>query len=87
MTDWNPQDAMGMFRYIRFKMGHWTRISHPPDWVESATREYYYNYQDKYGQRPYDVEKVFVGDSLKYKVIYETVAQGEVSPKHYTKIK
>lgn len=87
MTDWDPKDAMGPLSYLKFKFRGWVHVNSVPEWVQEATRDYYRGYQDKYGQRPYDVSKDFFGDSLQYRVKYVTVAQGKVEPEYYVKIR
>jgi hypothetical protein len=44
-------------------------------------------YIEKYGHRPYDVEKVYTGDSLEYKIFYKAIAQGEIEEQYYVRIK
>lgn len=78
---------MGPVRYLLFKLRFWVKVSTFPDWVYEAEQDYYEGFLDKYGQRPYDKEKEFVGNSLRYKVKYVTVSQGQIQPTYYVKIK
>ncbi len=73
MTDWDPKDAMGSLSYLKFKLHGWVQLSSVPEWVQEAARDYDGGYQNKYGQRPYDMSKDFYGDSLPYRVKYEIV--------------
>ncbi|WP_152418849.1 hypothetical protein [Natronorubrum sulfidifaciens] len=88
MVDWNPRDEMGLLRYLKFKLGSWVQVSTLPEWVHKANAGYYEGYIEKYGQRPYNVEKIYTGNSLKYKIFYKTVgAPGRIEEEYYTKIK
>ncbi|WP_353635662.1 hypothetical protein ABSL23_17350 (plasmid) [Halobacterium sp. NMX12-1] len=88
MTEWNPRDEMGSLEYLKFKLGKWVEVTTLPDWVNEAHAGYYEGYIEKYGHRPYDVEKVYTGDNLKYKIVYKPGSrQGEVEDEYYTKIK
>lgn len=78
MVGWNPKDHMGFWRYLKFKRGKWVKVDSIPEWVFEANNGYYQGYIDKYGERPYGVEKVYRGNSLEYKIQYKTVTQGEV---------
>ena len=84
-TDWDPKDAMGLLSCLKFR--GWVHVNSVPEWVQEATRDYYRGYQNKYGQRPYDVSKDFSGDSLQYHIKYVTVSQGKVEPEYYVKIR
>ena len=88
MTDWNPKKQMSVWQYVKFKLGYWVQVDTLPQWVKNANEGYYEGYVDKYGCRPYDVEKVYTGDSLKYKVYYRTVSwPGGIKTEYYTRIK
>jgi len=87
MTDWNPKEKMGLLGYLKFKLGKWVRVSSPPNWVFEANDGYYEGYIEKYGRRPYDVEKIYVGDSLEYKIYYKTVGQGQIGEEYYARLK
>jgi hypothetical protein len=87
MVDWNPREEMSPLRYLKFKLRRWTRVSTVPKWVHEAGKEYYNGYQEKHGNRPYDVEKVFTGDSLRYRIYYKAVSQGKIEPVYYVRIK
>lgn len=71
MTEWNPREEMGPFWYLLFKMRLWVRVDTVPEWVDEASRVYFRGYQDKYGHRPYDEQKVFTGNSLRYKIEFD----------------
>jgi hypothetical protein len=89
MVEWDPRDVMGTIQYAKFKIGMWVEVDPPPSWVSNAADDYYRDYCDDYGHRPYDEEKAFIGHSLKYKVEYRN--QGEYGRKirriYYAKIK
>lgn len=87
MVDWNPRDHMSLWGYLIFKLGKWVRVKSLPEWVIDANDGYYEGYIDKYGQRPYDVEKVYTGGSLEYKIYYKTIGQGKIRDVYYTRIK
>jgi len=87
MVDWNPKEEMGFFQYIKFKLGRWVQVDTLPEWVYEANDGYYEGFIDKYGHRPYDQEKYYTGDSLKYKIYYKTIAQGEIEEQYYVRIK
>ncbi len=88
MVDWSPKEEMGPLAYLRFKLGRWVRVSTLPEWVYEANDGYYEGYREKYGKRPYDVEKVYTGDSLEYKIHYKTVgAPGDIREEYYVRIK
>jgi hypothetical protein len=80
---------MGRIQYAKFKAGRWVEVDPPPDWVASAAKDYHRNFTEKYGHRPYNEQKVFTGDSLKYRVEYRN--KGEYGRKirkvYYAKIK
>jgi hypothetical protein len=78
---------MGAFAYLKFKAGKWVEVDSLPEWVQNAHDGYYEGFRDKHGHRPYDVEKVYNGDSLQYKIYYKTIAQGKINPEYYVKIK
>ncbi|MFQ3285253.1 MAG: hypothetical protein ACI944_001984 [Natronomonas sp.] len=87
MVEWQPRDEMGILDYLRFKLGRWVRVSTLPEWVNEAHNGYYDGYVEAHGHRPYDVEKVYTGDSLEYKIYYRTVEQGVVEPEYYVKLR
>jgi hypothetical protein len=88
MVDWDPKDEMGMFQYLKFKLGMWVQVPTLPEWVYEANKGFYEGYTKKYGQRPYDVEKVYTGDNLKYKIYYKTGSMpGGIEEEYYAKIK
>lgn len=62
MVDWHPYSAMGPLRYIRFKLGLWTRIKFPPEWVKQAEQE------DLQTAASFIRESTYTGNSLKYRV-------------------
>jgi hypothetical protein len=66
----------------------WVQVSTLPEWVYEANEGFYEGYIEKYGNRPYDVEKVYTGDSLEYKIYYKTVSMpGGIREEYYVKIK
>jgi hypothetical protein len=89
MTEWDPRDVMGIIQYARFKSRMWVEVDPPPDWVSNAADDYYRSYCDDNGHRPYDETKVFVGDSLKYKIEYRNYGEygRKIRMVYYTKIK
>ncbi len=87
MTNWSPREVMGPIKYLKFKIRRWVRVSSVPEWVSKAEGDYYKGFQKKYGHRPYDEEKVFVGENLKYKVKFVAISQGEIMTMYYVKIK
>lgn len=88
MVDWNPKSEMGLLGYMRFKLGKWVQVSTLPEWVCEANEGYYEGFVAKYGHRPYDVEKIYTGDSLEYKIFYKTVSvPGGIEEEFYTRIK
>lgn len=87
MTDWDPKDEMGLIDYVRFKLGRWVKVDSLPQWVYKANDGYYEGFIDKYGHRPYDVEKVYTGNNLEYKIYYKTVAQGKIKDEYYARLK
>lgn len=89
MVDWDPKNAMGALRYAKFKAGTWTKLDHPPEWVKKASEEYFSEFVNKNGHRPYDEEKLFVGDSLKYRVVFNNKDQmgRTIRTEYYAKMK
>jgi uncharacterized protein VirK/YbjX len=87
MTDWNPGDVLGTLGYLKFKLRLWVEVPTVPEWVRDAEQSYYTGFVEKYGHRPYDQEKEFVSDNLKYKVRFIAVAQGRIEAEYYAKIK
>jgi hypothetical protein len=87
MTEWDPRQELGPYNYLKFKLGLWVEISSLPRWVSNAHDGYYEGFIDKYGHRPYDIEKVYTGENLEYKIYYEPVKQGVVEKKYYTRVK
>lgn len=88
MVSWTPRNELGIYQYLKFKLGLWVETPTLPDWVHEANDGYYEGYIEKYGQRPYDVEKVYTGDSLKYKIYYKTVgAPGRIEEEYYVKLR
>lgn len=90
MVDWDPRDVMREIQYAKFKSGMWVEVDPPPDWVVSAADDYRVNFVDDYGHKPYDEEKVFRGDSLKYRVEFRTGSGNRprnIRRKYYAKIK
>jgi hypothetical protein len=87
MAEWDPRKEMGPLLYLLFKCHIWVSVDTVPEWVKAAEKEYYHRFQDEYGHRPYDQMKVFVGNSLKYRVTFETVEQGKVRPSYEVKLK
>lgn len=88
MTDWHPRREMSVFDYLRFKLRRWVEVSTLPEWVYEANEGYYEGFIEKYGHRPYDVEKVYTGSNLEYKVFYKTVSlPGGIEEEYYVKIK
>ena len=87
MTDWNPKEEMGWFQYLKFKNRRWVEVDTLPDWVHEANDGYFRGYVEKYGHKPYDEEKYYTGDSLKYKIYYNAVAQGDIRTEYYVKLK
>lgn len=71
MVDWHPRENMGVVNHLKFKMGSWVEVDTLPQWVYDAHDGYYEGYVEKYGQHPYEEGKVYVGDSLKYKIYYD----------------
>lgn len=67
MVQWNPEDAMGPLRWIRFKMGLWTRVNSVPQWVTEAYQEEVKRH-GKWGGDPTGMVFEFTGSSLKYRV-------------------
>ncbi|WP_254808467.1 hypothetical protein [Natronosalvus amylolyticus] len=87
MTDWSPKEEMGLFGYLKFKFGFWVQVSSLPGWVYKANDGYYEGYIDKHGQRPYDVENIYTGDNLEYKIFYRTVgAPGHINEEYYARL-
>lgn len=78
---------MGALDYIRFKCRLWTEVDSLPKWVYQAHDGYYEGFIEKYGRRPYGQEKVYVGDSAKYKIYYEPIAQGQIRDRYYAKVR
>lgn len=87
MVEWDPGKEMGPFSYLLFKCHIWVSVDTVPEWVGAAEKEYYHGFVDEHGHRPYDETKVFVGDSLKYRVTFETIEQGKVRPSYEVKLK
>jgi len=88
MVNWNPKQEMSLLGYLKFKMGKWVMVSSLPEWVYEANDGYYEGFIEKYGHRPYDVEKVYNGDSLQYKIFYKTVSMpGGIEEEYYSRIK
>lgn len=88
MTDWDPRDEMSTWQYLKFKLGRWVQVDTLPEWVYDANDGYYQGFIDKYGHRPYDVEKVYRGDSLEYKIYYKTVSMpGGIKEEYYARLK
>lgn len=75
MVDWNPKEVMDKHEYRKFKSGSWVKVESAPQWVENATDQYFTSFVESQGHRPYDEEKVFNGDSLKYRVIFNNKDQ------------
>jgi hypothetical protein len=87
MVTWDPKEELGPIRYLLFKIGMWVSVDTVPDWVSNAEQEYYQGIRDKYGHRPYDETKVFVGDSLKYCVEFENYYGRKIRTNYQVKIK
>lgn len=87
MVDWDPKDELGLIGNFKFKLGRWVQVSSLPKWVEEANEGYYEGYIDKYGQRPYNVEKTYTGKSLEYKIYYKGIAQGKIDEEYYVRLK
>lgn len=87
MVEWDPREEMGPLSYLLFKLRIWVSVDTVPEWVKTAEREYFNGYRKKYGHRTYDQTKIFVGDSLKYRVTFETVGQGQVRPSYEVRLK
>jgi hypothetical protein len=88
MVDWNPKEEMGFLKYAKFKLGRWVQVDSLPEWVKEANDGYYEGYVDKYGHRPYNEEKYYTGNSLKYKIYYNTESMpGGIKPEYYVKLK
>jgi len=87
MIKWNPKEELNILNYIKFKLRFWVQVSSIPNWVKNASKKYFQNFQDKYGHRPYDQVKIFYGNNLKYKIIYEMSGHSRIEEKKYIKIK
>lgn len=89
MTNWSPREAMTTLSYLKFKAGRWAKVKSVPDWVHNHKPTYtkgrtlYYD-----GDRKIYEKEVWVGESLKYMMKWEPVAQKEVElVGMYTQIK
>ncbi len=87
MSEWDPLEEMRPHEYLLFKLRRWVSVGTVPEWVKTAEREYFDGYREKYGNRPYDQTKVFVGDSVKYRVTFEPALGGGVKPTYEVKLK
>lgn len=87
MTDWNPREVLGPIGYIKFKLRFWVEVPTVPEWVKKAEQSYYRDFVEKYGHRPYNQQKEFSGDSLRYKLKFIAVSQGKIETEYYAKIK
>jgi hypothetical protein len=67
MVQWNPEDAMGKLRWVKFKAGLWTRVDSVPQWVTEAYQEEATRHA-KWGVDPVGKIFEFTGNSLKYRV-------------------
>ena len=66
----------------------WREMRTPPEWVKDAAFEYSSGVRRSWGaNHPYDKSKIFYGKTYVYKVFYKTVAQGQVRPYFYRRLK
>jgi len=87
MVDWSPKEVMGpLAYYLRFKLRFWTQVDSVPQWVQSKHDRFVSEHKRKH-DRPYEYSKVFVGDSLKYKIVRKSYGRKSVEINYYTKIR
>ena len=87
MSEWDPLEEMRPHEYLLFKLRRWVSVEMVSEWVDEAAKGYYDGYRDKYGHRLYDEEKVFTGDSLKYRVNYHNDRGRKIKPVFEVRIK
>lgn len=78
---------MSVFSYLKFKLGYWVEVKTLPEWVSNAHDGYYEGFMQKYNRRPRNVEKVYRGDSLEYKIeyVYELPAPPGIGIHYYVR--
>ena len=83
MVEWDPKEEMGPFSYLKFKLRYWVEVESLPDWVEQAHEKDTRDVRLDTG-----FEKVYRGESLKYRVVHKTRGR-KVPPEttYYVKIR
>jgi len=70
---------MTALSYLKFKVGLWARVDNLPNWVTNNEPTYTEGRALSHeSDRTYFEKEVWVGESLKYKMEWEPVAQGDL---------
>lgn len=88
MGGWDPREEMGLLRYLKFKLRFVGTGIDAARMGAEGQRRILRGVHRKIWPSTLDVEKVYTGDSLEYKIYYRTVgAPGEIEEEYYTRIK
>lgn len=79
MSSWEPKEAMTTTSYLKFKAGRWAKVNSLPNWVTNNepthTKGRVLSYES---DRAYHEKEIWVGESLKYMMKWEAVAQKDL---------
>ena len=87
MTDWEPKRNTTVLGYIKFKLGGWAKLTSSPEWIHQCIYEFRERYLQKHEKEPCDIETLFDGESLKYKVVFYEISDVEIGIDTFVKKK